>query len=190
MGLCEILFIICDMHIHRTNLLCVHWIWNERHAVICWVYDLKFHRFDAKLTFCSEILSLKKTVAILCGTAQRQLDTRTRAAGWILSGEDYIMRSMFEWASITFVPASGKFFGMCTCEHYIILYELLQEIYINSIYMMNLQILSLYVLINPWIHFLLKSFSCAVYLMSYCLAGCGEWIWCREWILYWRLYLH
>ena len=126
-----------------------------------------------------------------CAVQFRQLDTRTRAAGWILLGEDYIMHSMFEQASVTFVPASGKLSGMCTREHYIILYELLKEIdNINSIYMMNLQILSLYVLINPWIHFLLKSCSCVVYLLSYYLAGCGEWIWYREWILYWHLYLH
>ena len=75
------------------------------------------------------------------------------AADWILLGKDYIMRSIFEWAPIMFVPASGKLSGMYTCEHYVILYELLNEIYtINSIYMMNLRILSLYVLIDPWIH--------------------------------------
>ena len=60
------------------------------------------------------------------------------------------MHLIFERVPITFVPASGKLSGMYTCEHYIILYEHLNEIYnINSIYMMNLQILSLYVLINP-----------------------------------------
>ena len=67
---------------------------------------------------------------------------------------------------------------VCTHAHYIILYELLNEIYnINSIYTMNLWILSLYVLINSWIHFPTeKLLACAVYLMSYYLAGRGEWI--------------
>ena len=37
---------------------------------------------------------------------------------------------------------------------------------------------------------LLKSCSSAVYLMPNCLARCGEWIWCREWILHWRFNLH
>ena len=58
-----------------------------------------------------------------------------------------------EWSPVTFMPTSGKLSGMCTCEYYIILYKLLNEYYnINSIYMMNLQILSLCVLIDPWIH--------------------------------------
>ena len=51
------------------------------------------------------------------GTAQRQLDTRTHAAGWILSGEDYIMRSIFEQAPVMFAPASGQLSGVCTHEH-------------------------------------------------------------------------
>ena len=90
---------------------------------------------------------------MMYGTAQRQFDTHTHAAGWILSGEDYIMCSIFEWPSVMFMPASGKLSGMCTCEHYIILYEFLNEIYnINSIYTTNLWILFLYVLIDPWIH--------------------------------------
>ena len=87
---------------------------------------------------------------LLCtyGTAQR---TRTCAASGILSSEDYITRSIFERVPITFMPASGKLSGVCTSEHYIILYELLNEYYnISSIlYTMNLRILSLYVLINP-----------------------------------------
>ena len=71
---------------------------------------------------------------IIYSTAQRQLDTRTCATGWILSGKDYIMRSIFEWMPCTFVPASGKLSGMCTHEHRIIFYELLNEYYnINSI---------------------------------------------------------
>ena len=84
------------------------------------------------------------------GTTQRQLDAHTCAAGRILSGENYIMHSIFERVPITFVPSSGILSGMCTRKHYIILYELLNEYYnINSIYTMNLQILSQYVLINP-----------------------------------------
>ena len=52
------------------------------------------------------------------GTAQRQLDTRMCAAGRILSGEDYIMHSIFEQAPVTFMPASGKLSGMCTRKRY------------------------------------------------------------------------
>ena len=68
------------------------------------------------------------------GTAQRQLDTRMHAAGWILSDEGYIMRLIFEREPITFMPASGKLSGMCTCKCYIILYELLNEIYNTVVY--------------------------------------------------------
>ena len=79
-------------------------------------------------------LTLQKVI-ILYTTAQRQLDTPMGAAGWIWSGEDYIMSSMFEQAPATFMPASGKLSGMCTHKHYIILYKLLNQIYnINSIY--------------------------------------------------------
>ena len=79
------------------------------------------------------------------GTAQRQLDTRMRAAGWILSGEDYIMHSILEQVPTTFVAASGKLSDVWSLEPYIILHQLLNEYYkINSIYTMNLQILSLY----------------------------------------------
>ena len=84
------------------------------------------------------------------GTAQRQLDTHTRAAGWTLLGEDYIMHSIFKWTPVMYVPASGELSGVCTCEHYIILYEFLNEIY--CVYTMNSWILSLHVLIDPWIH--------------------------------------
>ena len=60
------------------------------------------------------------------------------------------MRLIFEQVPVTFVPASGKVSGVCTHELYIIMYELLNEIYdINSIYMMNVRIFSLSVLINP-----------------------------------------
>ena len=87
------------------------------------------------------------------GTAQKQLDTHTCTASWTLLGEDYIMCSIFEWAPITLVLVSNYLSGMCTCEQYIILYEILNEYYnSNSIYTMNLWILSLYVLIDPWIH--------------------------------------
>ena len=49
------------------------------------------------------------------------------------------MRSIFERVPVTFVPASGKVSGVCTRELYIIMYELLNELYdINIIYMMNL----------------------------------------------------
>ena len=132
-----------------------------------------------------------KLATYTCSTTQRQLDARTCAAGWILLGEDYIMCSIFERAPVTFMPVSGKLSGVCTHGYYIILYKLLNEYYnTNSLYTMNLQILSLYVLIDPWIHCpILKSCSRAAYLMPYCLAGCGEWIWCREWILYWWLNL-
>ena len=47
----------------------------------------------------------------LYGTAQRQLDTRIHFAA---SCEDYIMRSIFEWSTVMFVPTSGKFLGICT----------------------------------------------------------------------------
>ena len=58
--------------------------------------------------------------------------------------------SIFELAPVMFVPTSGKSSGVCTHKHYIILYELLNEIHnINSIYLMNLRILSLHVLIDP-----------------------------------------
>ena len=56
-------------------------------------------------------------------TAQSQLDTCMHAAGWILSGEDYIMCLIFERAPVTFVPVSGKLPGVCTHEYYIVLYE-------------------------------------------------------------------
>ena len=130
-------------------------------------------------------------ICVTDSTAQRQTDTHTHAASWILLGEAYIMHSIFEWAPVTFVPASRKLCGMCTREHYIILYKFLNEIYnINCIYTMNFWILFLDVLIDPWIHLLLKSCLRAVYLMPYYLVGCGEWIWCREWILhcYFNLY--
>ena len=95
-------------------------------------------------------MSYPNSQRVYYNIAQRQLDTRMCAAGWILSGEDYIVQSIFEQAPVTFVYISGKLYGMCTSEHYIILYELLIEYYnINSIYTMNLQILSLYALINP-----------------------------------------
>ena len=78
-------------------------------------------RFIAFSPYCIINSSLAK---IIYGTAQRQLDTHRLAAGWILLGEDYIMRSIFEQAPVTFVPTSGKLSGMCTHEHYIILYKL------------------------------------------------------------------
>ena len=70
------------------------------------------------LLFDSEDSSFN--VQYLCqnGTAQRQLDNHTRAADWILSGEDYIMSSIFEQAPVSFMPASGKSLGMCTCKRY------------------------------------------------------------------------
>ena len=68
----------------------------------------------------------------------------------MLSGKDYIMCLIFERELVTFVPTLAKLFGVCTHEHYIILHELLNEIYnISSIHTMNLRILSLFVLINP-----------------------------------------
>ena len=59
------------------------------------------------------------------GTAQRQLDTHMRAAA--CSGEDYIMRSIFEWVPVMFVPASGKSSGMYTCERCSFLNKLFTE---------------------------------------------------------------
>ena len=60
------------------------------------------------------------------------------------------VRLMLERVPITFVPTSGKLSGMYTCECYTHLNELLNETYnINSIYTMNLRILSLYILIGP-----------------------------------------
>ena len=100
-----------------------------------------------------QLVCMHTYMCVTYSTAQRQLDTRTHAEGWILLGEDYIIGLIFEWAPITFMPVLGKLSCMCIREHYIILYELLNEIYnINSIYTMNLRILSLYVVINPWIH--------------------------------------
>ena len=51
-------------------------------------------------------------------TAQRQLDTRMCAAGWKFLGEDHIMCSIFEWASVIFVPTSGKLSCVRTREHH------------------------------------------------------------------------
>ena len=94
-------------------------------------------------------------------------------------GKDYIMRSIFEQAPVTFVPASGKLSGVCTREHYIILYEFLNDFYnINSIIIYD-ELKNIVSVCSK------KSCSLAVYLMPYCLARCGEWIWCREWILHW-----
>ena len=85
-----------------------------------------------------------------------------------MSGEDYIIHPIFEWVLVMFIPASGKLSGVWTRKHYIILYELLNEYYnINSIYTMNLRRLSLYVLIDPWIH-----------CPSYWKAACVHFIWC------------
>ena len=73
------------------------------------------------------------------------------------------MCSIFEWAPVTFVPTSCKLSGMCTREQYIILYELLNEYYnINSIYMMNLQILSLYVLLESIVLATEKLLACSI----------------------------
>ena len=83
-------------------------------------------------------------------TTQRQLDTYMRVAGWILLGEDYIMYSIFEQVLITFVPKSGKLSGVWTHERYTHFEN--ETCNINSIYTMNLQILSLNVLIEPSIH--------------------------------------
>ena len=99
------------------------------------------------------------------GTAQRQLDTCMCATAWNFSCEDYIMRSIFERVPITFVPASGILFGVCTCE----CSTLMLIVYS---YMMNLRILSLYVPIDPWIDCpteKLITCSCVQYLISYCL---------------------
>ena len=52
----------------------------------------------------------------LYGTAQRQLDTRMHATARKFLGEDYAMHSIFERATVMFVPASGKLSGMCTCK--------------------------------------------------------------------------
>ena len=73
------------------------------------------------------------------------------AAGWILSGEDYITRLTFEWASITFEPALVISLDMYTHERYIH-FNFWMKLNINSIYTVNFWILSLYVLIDPWIH--------------------------------------
>ena len=52
-----------------------------------------------------------------------------------MSDEDYIIHSTFKRAPIIFVLTSGKLSGMCTPKHYVILYELLNEIYnVTSIY--------------------------------------------------------
>ena len=56
--------------------------------------------------------------ACMYGTAQRQLDTHTHAAGQTLSAEDYIMRSIFQRAPIMFVPTLGKLSRVCTHKRY------------------------------------------------------------------------
>ena len=78
--------------------------------------------------------SMAAIKATIYSTAQRQLDTRMRAAGWVLAGEDYIMRSIFERMPVMFMPASGILSGLCTRKHYIILYELLNEYYNMNIH--------------------------------------------------------
>ena len=99
----------------------------------------------------------------LYGTAQRQFDTRMHAAAWKFLGEDYAMRSIFERETVMFVPVSGKLSGMCTCKcftHFWI--NLLMKLNINCIYTMNLQILPLYVPIDPQIDCPTKNCSHAV----------------------------
>ena len=106
----------------------------------------------AQFTLNYALLQAKVKLHGYYGTAQRQFDTRSHAAGRILSGEDYIMFSISERAPVTFVPTSGNLSGICTHKHYIIVYEPLKnnEYYnINSICTIKLQILPLYVLINP-----------------------------------------
>ena len=85
-------------------------------------------------------------------TAQRQLDTRMHGAGWncrvkITSWVQYLNGCPLHACLHQAISI------VCNHEHYIILSELLNEYYnINSIYMMNLRILSLYFLIDSWIH--------------------------------------
>ena len=93
-----------------------------------------------------------------------------------------------------FIPASGKLSGVCTRKHYIILYKLLNKYYNINIQYIHNELTKIVSVcsnqsLNP-LSQLLKSCSHAVCLMPYCLAGCGEWIWYREWILYWRLNLY
>ena len=54
------------------------------------------------------------------------------------SGKGYSMRSIYEWAPVTFVPASGKY--LQTLHSF--LNKLLLKLNIKCIYMINLQILS------------------------------------------------
>ena len=51
-------------------------------------------------------------------TAQWQLDTHKHAAGLILSGIGYIMRSIFKRAPVMFMPSSGKSLGIFSHECY------------------------------------------------------------------------
>ena len=103
------------------------------------------------------------------GTAQRQLDTCKHAAAWNFSCEDYIMRSIFEWAPVTFVLTSGKLSGMCTGDHST---HFENTFNINCIHMINLWTLSLYVPIDPWIDSPIEKLltcNCVQYLIPYCL---------------------
>ena len=141
--------------LEMTNIHVVHTHYLLSIIVIC--LKVYISRLIMNLSSILSILWVIKAVMKLSndrilkyGTAQRQLDTYTHAAGWILSDEDYVMHSVFERVLVTFVSVSGKLSGVCNRKRNIILYELLNNI--NSIYTMNLRILSLYALINPWIH--------------------------------------
>ena len=82
------------------------------------------------------------------------LDTRTHAPGWIFSGEDYIMLLIFNGHPLHSCPYQPNHLACTPANVTLILNKLFSKTYnINSIYTMNLRILSLYVLIEPWIHY-------------------------------------
>ena len=83
-------------------------------------------------------------------TAQRQLDTCAYVVGWILSGEHYIMCSIFEWAPLR---SCLHQVNCLACEPTIIeliLNELLNEAYnINSTYIHD-KLMNIFSVCSNW----------------------------------------
>ena len=102
-------------------------------------------------------------------TAQRKRDAHTRVAGWILSGEYCRVKitSCVQYLNrgpLRICPHQANCLACAPAYVTLISNELLNQIWnINSMYMMNLWILSLYVLIDPWIHCPTeKLFACSI----------------------------
>ena len=129
--------------------------WLRKRVVYLWntptsrgSYDIYYG--DVMLGYTAGYLTMKTTY----GTAQRQLDTHTLAAGWksrvkITSCVQYLnrhpLRSCLHQANCLACHAPANVT--------LILNELFSKTYnINSIYTMKLQFLSLYVPIKHWIH--------------------------------------